>query len=105
MDNKSFLKYATGYIALSLFVATLVGSIYVFFHTIDETNRAAEGSYVDTDWIIGKTQAEVEERFGNAERIFLGVDSGDFCNYYIVEYNNGYASKVTHTPKGGDAND
>ena len=74
----------------------LLGSIFVFMEKVERTDKAVDGAFVDTEWIIGKTAEEIEERFGVSDQIFTGVN--EYYVYYQIEYEDGVAVSVSLKP-------
>jgi hypothetical protein len=83
-------------ILVPLVFYALAGSVGAFFTKVSRTDDAADGAYIDTEWIIGKSAEEIEERFGNSEFIYAGVH--EYYVYYYITYENGVATGVSKRP-------
>jgi hypothetical protein len=81
-------------ILVPLVFYALAGSVWALFTKVSRTDAASNGAYIDTEWIIGKSAEEIEERFGNSEFILAGVDEYYTYCYYIT-YENGVATGVS----------
>ena len=84
------------FVFFHLIPIALFGSVYVFSEKAERTQKAIDGAYVDTDWIIGKTADEIEARYGASDQIYTGT--GEYYTFYVISYENGVAVNVSLRP-------
>lgn len=70
---------ATMLVALTLLVFTSCAPIHY-----DETNISRR---YDREWILGKTRAEIEAKYGDFDREFVS-DEGEILGAFYVNYEN-----------------
>ena len=75
------------------FVLTLFLSLCACEKHYDETNIS---ELYDSEWIVGKTRAEIEKKYGEFDREFISDDGDDLGAYYVNYDDNIFDPSYIH---------